>query len=62
MEHSRAVDQLPEALAVAVRLDEAGYDHEVIGAALGVPHQSVRIVLRVAATKLASLEQDGPGV
>lgn len=56
MERSELVDQLPEALAVAVRLSDAGHDHTVIGTALGVPHQSVRIVLRVATAKLAALE------
>lgn len=58
MERSGLVDQLPDALAVAIRLDDAGHDHMVIGTALGVPHQSVKTVLRVARAKLASLQAD----
>lgn len=57
-EHERLVDELPEPLAVAMRLHEAGFDDEVVGVALGIPVQSVRMVLKVAGLKLDALRAE----
>lgn len=51
----RLIDQLPEGLAVALRLHETGHDDGVIAAALDVPEQSVPTLLALAHAKLARL-------
>ncbi len=51
----RRVDQLPTALAVALRLQAAGHSEEVIGTALGVPVEGVAALLHVARAKLDNL-------
>ncbi|MBB2890439.1 hypothetical protein [Flexivirga oryzae] len=60
MDHNRLIDQLPDMLAVAVRLDDAGHPAETIGCALGIPVQSVRNLLVVAHCKLDHLAADEP--
>ncbi len=55
MAHERFVDQLPEGLAVALRLHDAGQDDGVIATALGVPEESVPTLLDLARAKLARL-------
>ncbi|HEX7738915.1 MAG TPA: hypothetical protein VF426_04635 [Marmoricola sp.] len=59
-DHDRLVDELPEQLAVATRLHEAGQTDDVIGLALGIPPQSVPMVLKVARLKLTALSEDHP--
>lgn len=53
------IDQLPEGLAVALRLRDAGQDDSVIATALGVPEQSVPTLLDLARAKLAHLAGGG---
>lgn len=61
MERSGLTDQLPDMLAVAVRLDDAGHPAETIGCALGVPVESVPNLLLVAHRKLEHLVGAEPG-
>lgn len=53
------VDELPDALAVAMRLHDAHYGPSVIATALGVPEQSTSIVLKVARLKLEAIAASG---
>lgn len=55
MDREHLIDRLPEALATALRLDDAGQDHEVIATALGIPAEGVPVLLEVARGKLARL-------
>jgi DNA-directed RNA polymerase specialized sigma24 family protein len=55
MDLSAAIDQLPEAYATALRLQEAGCDDEVIADRLGLDEEAVGPLLRVAAAKLRAL-------
>ena len=59
MDRAELVDQLQESLAVALRLNDAGHPDSTIACALGLPVQSVSVVLRVATAKLAHLETEG---
>ena len=59
MGRAELVDQLQESLAVALRLSDAGHPDEIIACALGLPVQSVSVILRVATAKLAHLEVEG---
>jgi hypothetical protein len=52
-EHS--IGRLPDTLAIALRMHDAGQDDDVIAVALGVPVQSVPQLLAVAEAKLANL-------
>ncbi len=62
MNCAESVDQLPEALAVAVRLHDAGYADPVLATALGVPVQSIPGMRRLAYAKLARIDAGrGPG-
>lgn len=61
MDRARLVDQLQESLAVALRLSDAGHPDSTIACALGIPVQSVSVVLRVATAKLERLEEECPG-
>lgn len=56
MDRERLLDDLPDTLAVALRLEEAGHSRETVATALGVPVQSVSVVLKVARLKLARLK------
>jgi DNA-directed RNA polymerase specialized sigma24 family protein len=64
MELADALDALPEAHAVALRLDAAGVDPAMIAVGLGVDEVSVQPLLEVAREKLARLlatdERDKP--
>lgn len=51
------VDELPEALAITLRLVESGEPARVVAAALDVPEQSVSVLLRVARAKLAHMQE-----
>lgn len=53
------LDQLPTALAVALRLHAAGHADAVVGTALGVPVEGVGTLLQVARAKLHNLPQSG---
>ncbi len=55
MDRDHLIDRLPEGLAIALRLDDAGQKHEVIATALGIPAQAVPVLLEVACGKLARL-------
>lgn len=53
------VDELPPALAVALRLHEAGHPDAVVATALDIPIEGVAPLLTVARAKLEHLP--GPG-
>ena len=55
MDRSRAIRQLPETHAVAIRLKDGGFSDGVIAVALGTEPEQVPPLLRIAATKLARL-------
>lgn len=53
--HEQLLDQLPVGLAVALRLDAAGYPSHVIATAFGIPAEGVGSSLEIARGKLARL-------
>ena len=55
MDREHLIDRLPEGLATALRLEDAGQEHEVIATALGIPTESVPVLLEVAHGKLTRL-------
>jgi DNA-directed RNA polymerase specialized sigma24 family protein len=55
MDRSTAIDQLPEAYAAALRLQDEGHDAKVIAARLDLAPAAVGPLLRVAAAKLRSI-------
>jgi DNA-directed RNA polymerase specialized sigma24 family protein len=55
MDRERALCELPELYAVALRLRDAGLDEDAIAARLGMPVEGIRSVLTVAAAKLATV-------
>lgn len=61
MDREQLINRLQESLAVALRLSDAGYPDETIACALGIPIQSVSVILRVATAKLDKLAQEAPG-
>jgi hypothetical protein len=60
MDREHLINQLQESLAVALRLSDAGHPDETIACALGIPTQSVSVILRVATAKLDKLAQNCP--
>jgi DNA-directed RNA polymerase specialized sigma24 family protein len=55
MDRNQAIDQLPEAYATALRLDDQGHDNQAIGARLSLPPEAVPQLLRLATAKLRNL-------
>lgn len=55
MDREHLIGRLPDNLAVALRMHDAGQDDGAIAVALGVPVQSVPQLLTVAEAKLAHL-------
>jgi DNA-directed RNA polymerase specialized sigma24 family protein len=55
MDRSTAIDRLPEAYAVALRLQDEGHDDKAIAARLGLAPDAVSPLLRVAAAKLHTI-------
>lgn len=55
MNRERAIEQLPETHAAALRLRGRGFDDEAIAAALSLPPEGVPELLRIADQKLAAL-------
>ena len=55
MNRERAIEQLPETHAAAVRLRGRGFDDDQIAAALLLPPEAVPELLRTADEKLAAL-------
>jgi hypothetical protein len=55
VDREHLIGRLPDSLAVALRMHDAGQDDAVIAVALGVPVQSVPQLLAVAEAKLANL-------
>jgi DNA-directed RNA polymerase specialized sigma24 family protein len=51
----RAIEQLPETHAAALRLRGRGYDDDAIAAALSLPPEAVAELLRIADQKLAAV-------
>jgi hypothetical protein len=51
----RAIEQLPETHAAALRLRARGFDDDAIAAALAVPPEAVPGLLQIADEKLAAL-------
>jgi len=60
MNRERAIDQLPETHAAAIRLRGRGFDDPAIAAHLSVPPEAVPELLRIADEKLAALVADHP--
>lgn len=59
MDRASALNELPEAHAVALRLHDAGHDDQAIATALGIELECVKPLLRLARAKLNDLmEQD----
>jgi DNA-directed RNA polymerase specialized sigma24 family protein len=58
MNCERAIDQLPETHAAAIRLRGRGFDDPAIAARLSVPPEAVPELLRIADEKLAALVAD----
>jgi DNA-directed RNA polymerase specialized sigma24 family protein len=58
MDRASALDELPEAHAVALRLRDAGHDDQAIATALGIDLEAVEPLLRVAVAKLSALMTD----
>jgi DNA-directed RNA polymerase specialized sigma24 family protein len=55
MDRASALNELPEAHAVALRLRDAGHDDQAIATALGIELESVEPLLRLARAKLSDL-------
>ena len=53
-DHEAALQKLPTAHAVALRLHQAGVADEGVAQALGIPVTSVAALLRIAEAKLAA--------
>lgn len=53
----RLLEQLPESLATALRLQAAGQPDSVISTALGIPVEGVPVLIEVAEAKLRQLER-----
>jgi DNA-directed RNA polymerase specialized sigma24 family protein len=51
----RAIEQLPETHAAALRLRGRGFDDDAIAAALSLPPEAVPELLQIADEKLATL-------
>ena len=63
MKREEALERLPRAYALALRLSDRGVEHELIGESLGIDAVAVPPLLALALTKLdALLKQaaDGP--
>lgn len=59
-DREQRIRELPDALAVAVRLHDAHVCEATIATALGIPPESVPVILRVAEAKLAELDGRRP--
>jgi DNA-directed RNA polymerase specialized sigma24 family protein len=59
MDRRTAIDQLPEAYAVALRLQDEGHDAKAIAARLDIAPAAVGPLLRMAAAKLRSIVTAG---
>jgi hypothetical protein len=57
VDDERVLGDLPDALAVAVRLRRAGVVDTVVAIALGIPVEGVPALFEVADAKLAQLRQ-----
>lgn len=55
MDRDRLIEELPDGLATALRLHEAGEPDSVIATALAVPPESVPVLLDLAQAKLDHL-------
>lgn len=55
MDRERAIEQLPETHAAAVRLRARGFDDDAIATTLSLPTEAVPELLRVADEKLSTL-------
>lgn len=58
-EGERLLEQLPESLATALRLQASGQPESVIATALGIPVEGVSVLLEVAQAKLTELTECG---
>lgn len=56
----QALDDLPVALAVALRLHRAGADRRLIGIALGIEPGGVEPLVQIAEAKLRRLRRPPP--
>ncbi|MCU1380656.1 MAG: hypothetical protein JWN29_3639 [Acidimicrobiales bacterium] len=59
MDDEEALDALPRAYAVALRMDAGGEGTDAIAAALGLDLQSIPALLEIGRRKLRSLLDDG---
>jgi DNA-directed RNA polymerase specialized sigma24 family protein len=60
MDQERAIEQLPETHAAAIRLRARGFDDNAIAQALHVQPEAVPTLLEIAEQKLAALIADEP--
>jgi DNA-directed RNA polymerase specialized sigma24 family protein len=58
MDQERALRELPEIYAAALRLRDAGLDDDAIAARLGMPVEGLPPLLMIAAAKLAAVMDD----
>lgn len=58
MRYEERLERLPSGLAIALRMERAECDDEVIATALDVPVESVQVLLRIAHAKLQSLDAE----
>lgn len=59
MDRSAQIRQLPLALAVVLRLHEAGAEEQLIAAALAIGPDGVPLLLELARAKLDRIARDG---
>lgn len=55
MDREQLISRLPEALATALRLHDAGQSVDIIATALGIPVEGVPVLIDVALGKLKRL-------
>lgn len=58
MDRARAIDRLPEAHALALRLSDDGLDEHQIADRLQIPPQAVPPLIRIAEAKVARLQKE----
>ena len=59
MDHDARIGQLPLALAIALRLHQAGAADSLIAAGLGIEPDGVRPMLEIARAKLERVAENG---
>lgn len=60
MSHADELSSLPAVYAAALRMETAGWSHDDMSTALGIPPHAVPLLLQVAHAKLAELGVGDP--